>query len=745
MSDLFKIKAEIEVSADKAKKTIRETSEEAGGASKQLGKLGDSGITANGKLGKFFSGFASGCATLAKATAIGIGAAASAIGALTVKALSSAGELEQNMGGAESVFKALGSSISEMNAEIIVGYDEATGKAITAVKSLEEISKTAFENMGLSQSDYLATANKMGALFQGAGFDTQTALDMSSSAMQRAADVASIMGIDTASAMEAIAGAAKGNFTMMDNLGVAMNDTTIQAYALSKGIDKSTAEMTNQEKISLAMEMFMEKTAYAAGNYAKENETLAGSLGTAKAAFSNFLSGAGSAEDVVSSFSNVADVVVNKFTELFPPLMAGVTKIITGLVPKIPSLIETILPALIEGAVGLIDGLVTSLPTILQVLTSSAIPQLLTGIIQILNALISALPMLVQGICAALPPLIPILINGIVQLIVALCTMLPQLITPIVAVLPTLIQAVCEAIMQNLPVLITALISLIIGIVDALPMIIQALVDSIPYIIEMVITTLFACREALINGAIRLVGALVGALPQIMASLREALPKAFLGIWNGVKNIFKQAPQWFADRFNAVVDGVAKAFTGIKAAIVKPFEKARDLVKNIADKIRGFFKGEISMPKIKMPHFSIKPSGWKISDLLEGSIPKLGIDWYAKAMSNPMVMTKPTVFGYNAATGNLQAGGEVPGRGGEMIGGTNTIMSMISAAVTEPIGALEYYLQKIIEVLGKFFPQVLDTMAAEKGFTRDELARMLAEPIDYELGRIKAKKARGRA
>jgi hypothetical protein len=38
---------------------------------------------------------------------------------------------------------------------------------------------------------------------------------MSTEAMQRAADVASIMGIDTSAAMEAIAGAAKGNFTMI--------------------------------------------------------------------------------------------------------------------------------------------------------------------------------------------------------------------------------------------------------------------------------------------------------------------------------------------------------------------------------------------------------------------------------------------------------------------------------------------------------------------------------------------------
>jgi hypothetical protein len=39
-------------------------------------------------------------------------------------------------------------------------------------------------------------------------------MDLSTRAMQRAADVASIMGIDLDSAMESIAGAAKGNFTI---------------------------------------------------------------------------------------------------------------------------------------------------------------------------------------------------------------------------------------------------------------------------------------------------------------------------------------------------------------------------------------------------------------------------------------------------------------------------------------------------------------------------------------------------
>ena len=138
---------------------------------------------------KAFSKIGSGALAVGKVVATGLAAGATALGGLTVKALSVAGELEQNMGGSEAVFKEYASS-------------------------MQETAKTAFSNMGLSASDFLATANKMGSLFQGAGFDIATSAKMSSEAMQRAADVASIMGIDTASAMEAIAGAAKGNFTI---------------------------------------------------------------------------------------------------------------------------------------------------------------------------------------------------------------------------------------------------------------------------------------------------------------------------------------------------------------------------------------------------------------------------------------------------------------------------------------------------------------------------------------------------
>ncbi|HPQ79846.1 MAG TPA: phage tail protein, partial [Candidatus Dojkabacteria bacterium] len=118
----------------------------------------------------------------------------------------------------------------------------------------------AYKNLGVSQSQYLSTANKMGALFQGSGVEQQKSLELTEKAMQRAADMASVMGIDMQVALDSVAGAAKGNFTMMDNLGVAMNATNIEAYALAKGLDFTWASATNAEKAEVAMQMFFENT-----------------------------------------------------------------------------------------------------------------------------------------------------------------------------------------------------------------------------------------------------------------------------------------------------------------------------------------------------------------------------------------------------------------------------------------------------------------------------------------------------
>jgi phage-related minor tail protein len=127
---------------------------------------------------------------------------------------------------------------------------------------------------------------------------------------------------------------------------------------------------------------------------------------------------------------------------------------------------------------------------------------------------------------------------------------------------------------------------------------------------------------------------------------------------------------------------IKATFEKIKEAIMKPIEAAKEFVKNTIEKIKKFFDFKIELPKIKLPHFSIQPSGWKLGDLLKGSIPHLGIDWYAKAMDNGMIMNGPTIFGEQ--NGRLLGGGEA---GSEVIVGLNSLMGMIQKAVNSQSAA----------------------------------------------------------
>lgn len=294
-----------------------------------------------------------------------VGVAVGAFTTLTVAATKATGELEQNTGGMLQVFK-------ENAAE------------------MEAIAKTAYTNMGLSASGFMATANQMGALLQGSGFGIAESATLAADVMQRASDVASIMGIDISRAMESIAGAAKGNFTMMDNLGVAINDNTIAQYALSKGIKTSTRDMTTQQKVGLALELFMEKSAYAAGNYAKENQTLAGSFTTAGAAMRNFLSGAGSASAVAASFSNAAKVMAKNLQEIIPRLTEGLQEIAEQLAPEIPVIFETALPAIVEGAKSILTGVAKTLPDLARIVLDS-IPTMVSAVGEVGRSLVVAI------------------------------------------------------------------------------------------------------------------------------------------------------------------------------------------------------------------------------------------------------------------------------------------------------------------------------------------------------------------
>lgn len=100
-----------------------------------------------------------------------------------------------------------------------------------------------------------------------------------------------------------------------------------------------------------------------------------------------------------------------------------------------------------------------------------------------------------------------------------------------------------------------------------------------------------------------------------------------------------------------------------------------DKIKTAIDWVKALFSTKIELPKIVLPHPYISPRGWRISDLLKGQVPSIGIDWYRKGYDG-MVLDGATIFGMNNR-GQFMAGGE---RGREIIMGENKLKNLLAGS-----------------------------------------------------------------
>lgn len=487
--------------------------------------------------------------TMAKAVA------AAGLGKMLMEAINIGGELEQNLGGTEAVFQEYASTI-------------------------QTYAQDAYKNMGMSASDYMATANKMASLFQGSGMDIQTSMDLTTEAMQRAADVASVMGIDTEWAMESIAGAAKGNFEMMDNLGVAMNATTLQAYALEKGINFEWNTATNAEKSTLAMEMFMERTENMAGNFARESaDTISGSMGAMKSAFTDFVGNLTLGKDIQGPLKALLEQ-----TKIFliDNLLPAVGNII-GTLPSVIGQVFTIMgPQLMSSGLNLINsisqGLVTGVPTFLN----NVLPMLtqFTGKMRenvglIVNAGMELLKNLAQGIVNAMPTLIAEVPKIVDNIAMTINENFPKILTTAGQIIYTL----GVGLINNIPNLLANIGSILTAIwhtmmafdwMNLAGNLIKLLADGVGSFAEWLITAFYDLGVSAVDTVLSIDWFQLGA-------------DIINGVVDGIKSLFDWAMSQIGSFFGGIVDGV-KNFLGI-ASPSKVFAEFGEMVD------RGFAKG----------------------------------------------------------------------------------------------------------------------------------------------------------
>lgn len=207
-----------------------------------------------------------------------------------------------------------------------------------------------------------------------------------------------------------------------------------------------------------------------------------------------------------------------------------------------------------------------------------------------------------------------------------------------------------------------------------------------------------------------------------------------------VSSTFSTIKSEISSHLSNAYSTVSSKFESIKSKISSTITSAKNTVTSMVEKIKGAFNFSWSLPKLKIPHISVSGGKAPYGIAGKGSLPKFSVEWYRTAMNAPKIMTKPTIFGYNSETGQYMGGGEA---GSEVVSGTNTLMQMISTAVSENNEAMLYYLQRLVQILAEYFPLILAAMEQEISMDGVVVARKISPYIDRELAKIQKIKERG--
>lgn len=499
-------------------------------------KLNTDGVEKGVKnLNGSFSKLGSVASTALKGTAVAIGTVATAFAGLVTASVNARGELEQQIGGIQTLFA---NELGDASEEVIKNANNA------------------YKTAGMSATEYMSTATSFAAsLLQSLGKDTAKAAEVTDMAITDMSDNANKMGTSMESIQWAYQGFAKQNYTMLDNLKLGYGGTKSEMERLLADAQKLTGvkyDISNLSDVYNAIHVIQGELGIT-GTTAKEAaETLQGSMASMQASWENFLSGSGDLSQVVDTATDVVANVVRIVGEAIPDIITSITESL----PEFMALGGDILNKIITGIQNNMPQIIQTAITIIQTLLQG----LLDNLPQILQMGITMLTELIKGIAQMLPELIPMAINCIITLVETLLDNIDMIIDAGIE----LIIALIEGIFNALPDLIARLPELIVKIATKL---IELIVVKIPQVavklVQSLIEGLFSFWNKMLSKVQEFFkGTIFEGLVNKVAEMGKAGLELVQGLWNGIKD----AASWLWNKVsgwcNDLLDNI-KSFFGI--------------------------------------------------------------------------------------------------------------------------------------------------------------------------------------
>ena len=508
-------------------------------------------------------------------------------------------------------------------------------------ETINQWAKDASKNFGLTELQAKQFTGTLGAMMKSSGITGESLNTMSMDLAGLSADFASFYNLDHEEAFEKIKSGISGETEPLKALGINMSVANMEAFALSKGINKSWNEMTQAEQTTLRYNYLMEKGADASGDFAKTLDTsLANQLRVAKNEITSLCGEIG--QNLLPSVLNGTKVIreeIGKISDAFKTggfngmaeqIGASIGTLLTKIAEQLPNIvnmgitiiqslvngIQQNLPLIMQSAITIISNLTTGLlqmlPQLLQMgidiicqlaigigqQAPTLIPLMVDCIVNMVNTLINNLPLIIDAGMQLLDGLVTGILNALPKLIENIPKIIETIVTTLTSKLPDIIEKGGDILLK----LIDGIVNNIPRLVEAIPKIITGFINGISTHLPKIIETGILIIGKLAVGLIKAIPQLVGALPQIINAIFQGFAQVdwaqigvniVKGIWNGIKSL----AGWLWNKVSGFAGDIVDSFKS-KLGIHSPSRVMRDMVGKFIP--QGISVGiEKGMPKLE--------------------------------------------------------------------------------------------------------------------------------------------------
>ena len=217
----------------------------------------------------------------------------------------------------------LGSDLAEVQNVVDVTFPSMTAQ-------VDKFAQSAAKSFGLSETMAKQYTGTFGAMAKAFGFTEKQAYDMGTTLTGLAGDVASFYNLSQDEAYTKLKSVFTGETESLKDLGVVMTQTALDAYAMANGFGKTTAQMSEAEKVALRYAFVQDQLTAATGDFTRTSDSWANQCRIMKLQFDSLKASIG--QGLINLFTpvlHVINAVIGKLAVL-ASAFKSFTELITG-------------------------------------------------------------------------------------------------------------------------------------------------------------------------------------------------------------------------------------------------------------------------------------------------------------------------------------------------------------------------------------------------------------------------------